>query len=450
MNMIKIKNPTGNSWINLPGIPGKSAYKIATENGYTGTETEFGTNLNSLASTDLLGIINKTDEQLNTAIKGINSSSFINIEKFGVKGDGTIPVEENTLAFKSAFEYAKTNGHVNLYIPNGVYELNNYITIYSNTFVFMDNNTIIKKSASSKSLYKLFVNGILGESNFTGYDGNKNIIFFGGIIDLNYPNTELSSGGLTAFDLAHSDNIHFENVIIKNGQNGHYFQVTANNNVRFINCKFLDQNHTDTSSVNYEIIQIETITEAAFPSFGAYDNTISKNIIIRGCEFKNVIRTIGNHSFPKDTTEAPTHYCSDIIIENNIFENVVDEGLSLRAYDNFKIYDNKFINIGSFAVRIDYCKNGIVSNNITNNIYKSGIMISNSNNIKFNSNNWLETCESVDDKYSILRVTDCDLLFFTNETCKGTNVTHAYAYLQSGTNTNIFKTDCYLQPGTSG
>lgn len=75
MSTIKIKNPLNNSWIVLPGIPGKSAYKIATENGYIGTETEFGKSLNLLANSDLPGTINKINEQF---ISITNELGFLN------------------------------------------------------------------------------------------------------------------------------------------------------------------------------------------------------------------------------------------------------------------------------------------------------------------------------------------------------------------------------------
>lgn len=398
-------------------------------------------------------VSNATDSIINTTLKDyaktddINQSSFINIKKFGALGNGSTSANADTAAFKSAFDSANTNGSVNIYIPEGEYVLNDYITIYSNTFVYADSKAVIKKAPNSTNKFKLFVNGVIGNDNYaTGYNGNANITFIGGVYDLNYPHTaNANNENLGAFDLGHSDNIYFENVTIKNGQNGHYIQVSGVNNASFINCKFLNQTKTNSTNTNYEVIQIEGISTdgSSFPTFGSFDGTISNRIIISKCIFKDVIRPIGCHSIGDE-------YNTDITIENCVFENVVDEGLSLRGYDKFTVTNNKFFNIDGVAVRIDGCKNGFISNNITNNVVKSGVQITDSSNLKFYGNSWLECCKTTSNTYSIIRIGSGSKLFFTNEICESEEVKHTYAIAANNVVTNIITNGCLFQAGTSG
>jgi pectate lyase len=109
------------------------------------------------------------------------------------------------------------------------------------------------------------MNGENGNSTYVsgGYNGEGNIHFKGGTIDLNY-STLASDRTISAFDLGHAENISFTGLTIKNGQQGHYFQVSSCKNVRFKDCWFGNVNYRDTSSNAYELIQIEVATVIKF------------------------------------------------------------------------------------------------------------------------------------------------------------------------------------------
>lgn len=91
MSIIKIKNSSDNTWMDVLGIPGKSAYKIALENGYTGTEIEFGDSLKKMAQTDLTNYdIAYTHSQSSHAPANAQKNSDITKAEIETKLAGTI------------------------------------------------------------------------------------------------------------------------------------------------------------------------------------------------------------------------------------------------------------------------------------------------------------------------------------------------------------------------
>lgn len=64
MSVLKIKN-SGNQWVEIPTINGKSAYAYAVDGGYTGTEAQFATALATAA--DIPSIVQAVIAELDEA-----------------------------------------------------------------------------------------------------------------------------------------------------------------------------------------------------------------------------------------------------------------------------------------------------------------------------------------------------------------------------------------------
>jgi parallel beta-helix repeat protein len=219
---------------------------------------------------------------------------------YNCKGDGTV----DTAAIQSTFNVARDKGAVVLYFPDGDYVLDYYIRLYSNTMVIMSPNARIMRSDTT-TYTKVFINGIRGHNDFaSGYNGVGNIHFYGGTIDGNVNNPYDS---LTFFDLGHGFDISFKHVTFQNGNNSHYLQLSGSKGVRFDSCSFLNDRFTDTSGyTNYEAIQIEAINDDSFPTFGYWDETVTRDIIIENCTFDGVVRAIGTHGYINTQTSTGT------------------------------------------------------------------------------------------------------------------------------------------------
>lgn len=272
---------------------------------------------------------------------------------YGVKGDGKT---DDTKAIQKALDNEQY-----IYLPKGIYIVTSYLKVHGNTTIEMHPDTVIKRSGGDKH-YKVFVNGIIGSNTATGYNGEGNIHFINGTIDLNSIENPLPyNSNTTVMDIGHAENVSFINMTFKNGQNGHYFQVSGSKNVLFYRCKFTDVKHTNTDNLNYEVIQIEAISKKGFPTFGAYDYIVSKDITIEECEFTNIIRGIGTHSTVLNNNEIV--YCENIKILNNKFKNSVDSMICLNSYRNVEVLGNTIEFSRSEAISLIDVHDSILKNN---------------------------------------------------------------------------------------
>jgi hypothetical protein len=285
----------------------------------------------------------------------------LNIKNFGAKGDG---VTNDTKAIQSALNIAKSNGKLRLYIPEGVYNTTS-LRLYKNSYISLHPNAVIKRIGNGG---KVFINGNVGDTEYTnGFNGEGNLHFYGGTIDLNTMDAPIARDkGTTAFDLGHSANISFRNLTIINGQNGHYFQLSSCRDVLFDECWFGDVRYTNKVYKNFELIQIEVATKLSFPTFGGYDGTASRDITIQNCHFENIIRGVGTHSYVKDKDGVTPLYLNgeNIRITNNTFKNSISYVGSFIAFEGVVFENNRIIgNAWGEPVYLYQTKNASIKNN---------------------------------------------------------------------------------------
>jgi DNA-binding transcriptional regulator YhcF (GntR family) len=346
------------------------------------------------------------------------SDLVINVKKMGAKGDG---VSDDVVALKNVFNLARDNGSVKIYFPKGTYCISDYINLYKNTSVEMHPQAVIKRIGTG---YKMFMNGVYHDNSTTAYNGNGNIHFYGGTIDLNQ-STLPPTQTLSCFDLGHGENISFTKLKIKNGQIGHYFQVSSCKNVRFKDCWFGDVVYSDTSSANYELIQIEEATATSFPTFGGYDMTPSRDIYIEDCIFENVIRAIGTHSTTYNV------YAENINITGCVFKNSFDSPLCLFQYKNVTVKDN-YINGCQYGINTNMLMDSVITGNTVLNAQKSGINMNGSNGNKISKNVLKETCLSTLATYSAIRVATSNDNTFDDDTVYSVVPNYSNAWFSSG------------------
>ncbi|AWD93049.1 tailspike protein [Bacillus phage vB_BceM-HSE3] len=262
------------------------------------------------------------------------SQREINVKNYGAVGDG---VHDDAPAIQQALRIAKTSGAVTVIIPEGTYLVRSRLIIYKNTTIKMTRNTILKRGSNS-----FFVNGETGDS-YTGYNGNGNITITGGTLD---GNTSVYPSSYSACAFNHGTNITIRDVTFKNGLDSHCFELCALDGVLIENCQFLGYQVKDVTRNYVEAIQIDSCTQPAFPAFGAWDGTPTKNITIRKCKFskgdtpENVgwATAIGAHGCVHDI------WNENIRVEDCVFEGMTYAGVRAFKWKDTIITNNKFIN----------------------------------------------------------------------------------------------------------
>lgn len=250
-----------------------------------------------------------------------------------------------------------------MYIPPGNYKITDVLRLYQNTSIVMEEGAVIKKLGDPDQNLKLFVNGEIGNDTYAEkYEGDGNIHISGGTIDLcgdiNPPTNR--ERNFQALGIAHADQVTIENVTFINGHNGHIIEVNSSRNVRISRCLFKDQ--WVRGSGQYEMVQIDFSDRSSFPTFGAFDDTPCKDVLIEGCTFINGQRGLGTHASKYDSSGKQVFH-ENIRMVNNHFKNIADIAIKPESYNNAVISGNTIENTGGNGISLYSCRNTIISHN---------------------------------------------------------------------------------------
>lgn len=326
-------------------------------------------------------------------------STLINIKDFGAKGDG---IADDTKVIQDALNIARDYGKIKLYFPKGIYNTES-LQIFKNTTVTLNQKAIIKRVGTGNIL---FSNGRPGDKHYAvKYNGEGNIHFKGGTIDLNTIDAPIPNyKGTAAFNVAHADNVSFKDLTIINGQNGHYFQISSSRNIIFDGCWFGNVHYTNPDSKDYELIQIEEATKIAFPTFGSYDGTVSKDIIVQNSHFENVIRAIGTHSYSRAKDGiTPLRYCKNIVIRNNVFKNSISQFGHFEAFKNVVFENNVLVDSGEDPIYFYRSSHNTIKNNYIIRSQKSGLYLRFADTNLIENNYFMNTCLDSSNSCSTLK-----------------------------------------------
>lgn len=263
------------------------------------------------------------------------TADTVNVIELGATGDGET---DDTESIQSALDLAKTNGLVNIYIPDGVYIISSPLQVFENTHLKLSNNAIIRRSFSGHMLVNGEVNGAVQYGN---------IHIEGGQWDMDNNHTVYRGG--SHFTIGNADNITIENVKFLNNHGGHSLDIAGVHNLIVRDCQFLGFWINPSGDRDYvEAVQISEFTEAGQPVFaGGHNNRPSKNVLIENCKFSanpdnpeygpwpvavghhsaieestNEDITIRDCQFIDQTYAAIRPFCwNNVLIENCKFEN---------------------------------------------------------------------------------------------------------------------------------
>lgn len=301
------------------------------------------------------------------------ATGVYDVRRLGALGDGAT---DDTAAFEQALLQVKENGGGVVYVPPGTYVITRVLRLYANTHVRMDDGAVLRKLGNPDANLKLFVNGDIGDPGYaTGYEGDGNITIIGGTIDLcgdtNPPTNP--SRNFQAFGIAHADGVHIERVRFLNGHNGHIIEFNSSRNVRLLHCLFQDQQIA--SSGQYEMVQIDFATAEAFPTFGAFDDTPCRDVLIEGCSFVNGHRGVGTHGSKYDSAGSQVFH-DNIRIVNNSFRGIADIAIKPESYRNAVVAGNTIEQTGSAGIAVYSCRDTVVAHNTIRRTGLHGIAIS--------------------------------------------------------------------------
>ena len=313
-----LKGDTGPQGIQGPkgekGNDGLSAYEIAINHGYIGTEEEWS--------------------------KSINKNSLY-LDDYKPDKTGVIPsgsIIQNAL---DTMEDLKIN---NLYINDGTYLIDRRMYIPDDTNIIMSRNTKLLRGHNGG----FFDNGD-PNNNVGGYNGKSNIKIVGGTLDNNYENIETyPTTQINMIALRHANNITIENVTFRNSITVHCIDVNGTNNLKVKECTFEGYVNL-TGATNKEALQLSEYVTGGIDG-GIFDGTPTQNVTVENCVFKKSdileghLVAIGNH------ITAHNVFNNNIVIKNNKFYDC-NIGVRMWKWNNVVVKNNIFNNIDE-GVRI--------------------------------------------------------------------------------------------------
>ena len=288
-----------------------------------------------------------TEDKIDNSLLKNIINVYVKPEEYGAVGDG---VTDDTSAIQSALD----GGNKIIVFGNGkIYVVNGTLNVEKNTFVDLNNATII--SNDRHTFYNFKPSDI-----FTLYNGNGNITIANGTI----------KGGSCSF--IHGKNITIDNVNFIDCNNDHMIEICACYNVKINRC-FLNGMVQDTRYLEY--VNIDPCYRTNFPwmtNDTNYDHTPNKYITVNNCVFKRNssgdyiggMDAIGVHS-PGEGAEVLPDNHSYITITENIIEDFSNFGIRANCMDNVNISDNTILHKGMFIElgRWSQNKNVKISNN---------------------------------------------------------------------------------------
>lgn len=247
-------------------------------------------------------------------------------------------------AMQAALDLAKSTP-ITLVVPPGNYTQTRTLRIFRNTRLIVQGGAVIKRNFVGSML----VNG-LETDNFSGYNGHGNIVIEGGgTFD---SNGTVIKQQCSVFGFAHADGIIIRDITVLDVVGGHAFDCAGNQNVLIENVKF--KGYADYVGDRWfsAAIQIDLMRSSAnFGAFGSYDQTVTRNIVIRGNYFGKSSKLGGWARAVDSHTSTDGFWYSVIRILDNVIEDTTEYAISGNKWYDTRISGNKINNCAS-GIRI--------------------------------------------------------------------------------------------------
>lgn len=263
---------------------------------------------------------------------GMEIVTYNVVNDFGADNTGNAMTEKQ---IQQALDAAQENSGQGIFtkvvIPKGTYLISSALVVYSDTWIYCEEGVEIKRCISYGPMLRCDNNGV------GGYDGVKNVIVEGGLWNGNtdqWPNT----ADFSNIRFAHCRNILLKDMHVKNNENGHHMEIGGAADVTIEGCTFTGY----TGYRKKEAIQLDCMNNSrVFAGYAPFDDTSCENVVIKNNLFSGICRGLGSHSATLGV------YYTDILIENNVFENLEDMAMIMYNYKNCTITNNTITNCAS-------------------------------------------------------------------------------------------------------
>ncbi|QXO12925.1 tail protein [Arthrobacter phage Kardesai] len=376
-------------------------------------------------------------ESLSTAFEftsKFSNAGTLNVKNYPYFATGN-NVSDDHSKIQAALDDAALIPGTTVRIPAGTYKI-------TKTLIVRRGTTIDATGAKINGYWNntggtnLLANGVITDS-FPLYTGNGDITIIGGIWD--------SQGHLNGSNLSngmafgHAERLTFKNVTIRNLSQGHALDLCGVRKVLIDGCNFEGASHS-----NAEAIQIDIMSTGAFPAFGPYDATQTKDVFIQGCFIGQSNdsaawgRGVGSHSAKIDRQYSNIHVvgnrfqCLEAAVRaynwiNSVISNNIIDGsgiyllpINAASVDDSSLADGTYVGT-STPMRNIICINNEI-NNASIGVYLSGT-VTGYLQYCIVANNNINGCSSYG-----LRMTECyDCIFNSNIVNSTTNVAISFS-----------------------
>lgn len=268
---------------------------------------------------------------------------------------GENAASDNAKVIQAAFDEAKNKAsdknRYRIYFPKGKYHINTTLNIFSNTELYLDENTtLVQDGPKGKNIVTA---GAFKQKHIL-YNGFRNIKIDGGKWDMQF-------NGSCAMRFGHCTNLSISNVHITKIKDAHHIEAAAVDTLSITDSTFTSSRKGSKNTC--EAIQLDILHDSEhFPGFEEFDDTPNKNVTISGCTFSNLYSGIGTRS------AVVSKYFDNVVIENNKFENIQEKAIYCFNYKNSKIINNTFTNVNS-GICFEYLPNNFFKNDYSQRMY---------------------------------------------------------------------------------
>lgn len=226
-----------------------------------------------------------------------------------------------------------------LTLPPGAYEVDGHgepLHLYRNTWLSMQGVTLRKSDTNCSALLRNTPAG----STYAGYEANSNLVLTGGVweVPLEHFDARSEEERFSVLRFGHCRNVLLAGVTISGCVNGHHLELCGVENCSVVDSTF--QGYLDTEyhgkGDKKEAIQLDVINNRwVAPGFSRFDDTITRDVLIYGCTFRNLCRGIGGHN--------AVYGCSytNIAIQDNTFTRLSGEGVYALNYAHADLSHNE-------------------------------------------------------------------------------------------------------------
>lgn len=282
--------------------------------------------------------------------------------------------------FRAVMDQIERNGKpCTITVKAGTYKITNEFPVANNVTVYLEDGvkiqkydkTGIKDYPANSGLFTFVEPKHYSTSKlqYSGYNGVHDVKILGpengtAVMDLSsYPI------GI-ALIIGHAKNIEIANITFTGGNNGHYIELDASQNVVVRGCTF--KGHTDSESINKEAINLDTPdknTQGFIRGWTSYDKTANHTIRIVDNVFTDLEVGVGTHSY----SENKPH--KNIVIERNSFSNCDAAAITAMNWENVSIVGNTIENVAlhtkkEYALELSGVNGATMQNNVISNVEK--------------------------------------------------------------------------------